>query len=181
VNYIKRCVGTPGDTVEFRNKDLFVNGSRFMMLPTMQRHPFVRPNGQPDPDIFPNGAGFNRDNYGPLRVPRIGDTLHLGRSNVAGWMVIIQREGHIIDTAGASISIDGRAASAYVFEKNYYFMVGDNRDESADSRFWGFAPEENIVGQAMIIYWSWNPAYSINQLFKLLGSVRITRIFTLIH
>jgi signal peptidase I len=78
------------------------------------------------------------------------------------------------------ITIDGKAADTYTVERNYYFGMGDNRDNSLDSRFWGFIPEENIVGTPMIVYWSWNPDIPLYSIFSKLGSIRLTRVGSLI-
>jgi len=100
VNYIKRCVAVEGQTIEIKDKVLYVDGKR-VQGPPLGKHtnPHIRPKGR-DP----------RDNFGPYKVPK----------------------GHL-------------------------FMMGDNRDNSADSRYWGALPRELVLGKAMIIHWSWTP------------------------
>lgn len=182
VNYIKRCVGTPGDTVEVRNKSLYVNGKEFFRPPGMQfLQPFPVPKDRIDPGIFPAGAPWNKDNYGPLRIPKKGDVVKLEAANIHQWRVFIIREGHKVEMQGGAVMIDGKIATSYTVQRNYYFMMGDNRDDSLDSRFWGFVPEDNIVGQAMIVYWSWDPSIPFANLGKLLSTTRWNRIFQIIH
>lgn len=181
INYIKRCVGTPGDTIVIRNKMVTVNGSEFMRPPGMQ---FLRPpdpHGEIDPRIFPAGAPWSHDNFGPLRVPKKGDVIPLTAADLPRWAVFIRREGHDCAPSGTGVTIDGKPATSYTVERNYYFMMGDNRDDSEDSRFWGFVPDDNIVGQAMIVYWSWDPSVPFTNIFKLLATTRWNRVFQLIH
>jgi signal peptidase I len=111
LSYVKRCAAVGGQTVEIRDKQLLVDGVRFENPPSVK---FTRsrtiPKGSREREIFsPNAEPWNRDNYGPITVP-----------------------------------------------KNCYFVLGDNRDNSADSRYWGFLPRENIVGKALYVYFSWD-------------------------
>lgn len=182
VNYIKRCVGIPGDTITIRNKTLSVNGKEFFRPPGMQYIYPPSPRDQVDPGMFPPGVQWNHDQYGPLRVPRKGDTVALDANNYGQWYIFIQREGHTTDLSGNGVMVDGKPVTAYTVQRDYYFMMGDNRDNSEDSRFFGFVPRDNIVGQAMLVYWSWNPKFLFpSQFGKLLGSTRWDRIFHLIH
>ncbi len=181
-NYIKRCVGLPGDTVEVRRKVLYTNGKEFFHPPGMQfLVPSPLPAGQADPAMFPPGAPWNRDNYGPLRVPKKGDVIPIELANIHQWEMFIRREGHTVDMQAGHVTIDGKPATSYTVQRNYYFMMGDNRDDSFDSRFWGFVPEDHIVGQAMLVYWSWDPAVPFTNLVKLISTTRWNRIFQLIH
>ncbi|MDX9924439.1 MAG: signal peptidase I, partial [Ignavibacteriaceae bacterium] len=77
--------------------------------------------------------------------------------------------------------IDKKPVTNYKITKDYYFMMGDNRDNSLDSRFWGFVGRDKVVGQAFFIYWSWNPAIPFSDFFELLGSVRLNRLAKLVH
>jgi signal peptidase I len=122
-DFIKRVVGLPGDTIEIRNKVLYVNGEAQDEPYVKFTSPRVLGEDYPASGIYPPGAG-NRDNYGPYTVP----------------------EGH-------------------------YFMMGDNRDNSDDSRFWGPLPRDRIKGKAIFIYWSWNKDRTqprLNRLGKLI-------------
>lgn len=183
VNYIKRCVGLPGDTIHIVNKKLFVNGAPFPEPPGEQFDKVTREPNFMNPRIFPKGMPWNEDNYGPIRVPKKGDKLKLDASNFDSWRMFALKEGHKIQLGpGGVITSDGAPLpnNEYTVEKNYLFMMGDNRNNSLDSRFWGFMPEENIVGQAFMLYWSWDANIPFSQLFDLLGSIRWSRIGTLI-
>lgn len=183
-NYVKRCIGTPGDTIEIHNKVVFVNGKEFFRPPGIQyRKNFVMPPGVADPNIFPKGSGWNSDNYGPLVIPQKGDIINLSADNIFKWKNIIDREfgRRVVKLRNGKIIIDGKESTSYRLKENYYFMMGDNRDDSADSRFWGFVPESKIIGQAFMIYWSWNPAIPFSDFFRLLGSVRWNRVAKLVH
>lgn len=182
VNYIKRCVGLSGDTVDIVNKVVYVNGKIFPNSPNAKYESFiVAPGRRANPRIFPKGSGFNEDNYGPLAVPKKGDLIHLSMENLQQWETFIAREGHTVRTSRGEISIDGTPTTTYMVQRNYFFLMGDNRDNSLDSRFWGFMPEENIVGEALIIYWSWDQDISFANIFEKLGSVRWRRIGTIIR
>ena len=133
MNYIKRCIAGPGQTVEIKNRQVYVDGVAMENPPESQ---FTSPApiraGLGERGIFsPQGMAWNHDNYGPITVP----------------------EGN-------------------------YFMMGDNRDNSADSRYWGFMPEEDIVGKALIIYFSWDKNQGLSRFYK---SIRFDRIGNWIH
>ncbi len=185
LNYIKRCIGLPGDTVVIRDKRVYINGELFPSLSTVKRGSRqTKPPGRNDLRIFPSGARFNEDNYGPVYVPKKGDTIRVDLETIKQWMVLIRREGSDVRIeADGSISIDGIGTDTYTVRSDYYFTLGDNRDNSLDSRFWGFVPEENMIGQAMLVYWSWSweGAASSASFFTRFKNIRTERIGTLIR
>jgi signal peptidase I len=183
-NYVKRCIGIPGDTVEVVDKVVFVNGKETPRPPQIQYiNNYCTPKGIPNPRIFPKGSTSNEDNYGPVVIPRKGDVIELTAANVERWRIIIDRElgKPSVTLEGDNILIDGKKVRSYTLKKDYYFMMGDNRDDSADSRFWGFVPRDKVVGEAFLIYWSWDPSIPFSDFFNLLGSVRLGRIAKLVH
>jgi signal peptidase I len=180
INYIKRLVGEPGDTVQIINKTLYVNSKEFPNPPDSKFSENI--SSSTYTDIFPKGMPWNDDNYGPVVVPKKDDVIKITPDNLNQWKTFIQREGHSIRlTADNKIFIDETENSSYKVEKNYYFMMGDNRNNSSDSRYWGFMPEDNIIGEAMIIYWSWNPEIPFSEFGKLFDSIRWDRIAKVIH
>ena len=156
VDYVKRCVAVPGDTLEITDKVVSVNG-RNLSLPLFAKFgaPGSCPRGVADDRIFPAGSEFNPDNYGPIVIPRDGMLIPLSSKTLDQWRILIMREGHSVATGrGDTVLIDGTPATRYRVEKNYYFVMGDNRSNSLDSRFWGFVPGDLIVGKALLVYWS---------------------------
>ena len=127
-NYIKRCVATPGQTVEVRNKQLYIDGEIFENPPNskfLSKRPVGK--GTRERGIFgPRGNDWNHDNYGPITVP------------------------------------EGK-----------YFVMGDNRDNSADSRYWGYLLEEDIVGKALLIYFSFDRHTQMNEFYNFVRWDRI--------
>lgn len=184
VNYVKRCIGTPGDTIQIIDKVVFVNSKEFW-IPSHIRYlnPYVKPKEYIEPRIFPKGMPWNEDNYGPLVVPKKGSKIRLTIENVEQWRTIIDREygKRVVDIKGNVVTIDGVPVTSYTFKKDYYFMMGDNRDDSLDSRFWGFVARDMVVGEAFITLFSWNRDIPFSDLFRLLGSIRPDRILKLLH
>ena len=181
VNYIKRCVGLPGDTVLIREGRVFVNG-RELTQPAHARlsdGKFLSLNT--GVHLLPGGKGYTEDDYGPVVVPRSGDRIQLNAGSIDDWRSIIYLEGHRAFVASDGlVRIDGKEATEYVVEENYYFMLGDNRHNSLDSRFWGFVPDKNLIGEALMIYWSWDPEIAVADVADKIGSIRWGRIGTFI-
>ncbi len=182
--WVKRCVALPGDTLEIRNKVIYVNGKQSPIPPNinyMNRE--IREKGVKNNQVFPNGMNWNEDNYGPIIIPKKGDVVELNIKNIELWRTLINREiGKVaVKVNGNRLENDGKDFHKYTVKEDYYFMVGDNRDNSLDSRFWGFVPRENIVGTPMIIFWSWNSDIPFSKPFDLLSSVRFDRIAKLLN
>jgi len=129
---------------------------------TFDTNLFKDPKGVTFIDIFPHDTTlykWNRDFYGPLKVPAKGLTVPLTPGNVALYGETIQKyEGNKeVKISGYQITIAGKAITSYTFKQDYYFMMGDNRHNSADSRFWGFVPSDHIVGKAFFVWMSIDP------------------------
>jgi len=161
LNYIKRCVAISGDLLEIRDRQLFVNGKSVALPEHAQFIGQKMPPGAADFQIFPRFSTFNKDNYGPLRIPAKGDVVELNARTYQLYGALIADEGHDISISGDQVYIDGVPKRQYTVEDNYYFAMGDNRDNSLDSRYWGFLPERDILGEAMLVYWSWDPDRSL--------------------
>ena len=180
--YLKRCVGLPGDTIQVMNRALYVNGKPASLPRNLKfSDPGRVPTADPEERIFPPGARWNEDNYGPLVVPSKGMKISLTRDSYPRWEVFVKREGHAIRLDGDKVLVDEKPSAEYVVERDYLFGMGDHRDNSLDSRYWGFIPKDDLVGTPLIVYWSWNTDIPLYDIFSRIGSIRFGRIGTLIR
>lgn len=181
MKYVKRCIAGPRDTVQVVERQVLVNGRRFQFPASSQpgSGPFLPP-GERQSRVFPPGAPYNEDNYGPLVVPGKGDTVRITPDTYAQWRTFAEREGHRVQRDdGGRVLVDGDPSGLFRVGRNYYFMMGDNREDSYDSRFWGFLPEDFIIGKPLLIYWSWN--MRTPSLWERWSDVRWERIGTLVR
>ncbi len=131
--------------------------------------------GQYDRDIFPHDERYpwNLEFFGPLTVPAKGETVELSSLTLPLYRRIIEAyEQNDLEVRGDQIYINGEAASSYTFKMDYFFMMGDNRHNSADSRFWGFVPDDHIIGKPRIIWLSIDKEY---------GKIRWNRMFKIVR
>jgi signal peptidase I len=243
-NYIKRCMGLPGDKLEVRDLQVFANGTAVENPVRMENEYFVatttavneekvfKENGVSEynaysesfndtipsndqmgylvfttveiaaklktydfvknitlvksskdisePSLYPNSSLFkwNRDNYGPVTVPAKGMTVQLTPENVAMYGPVIknyeENEDVVLDEK--SVKVAGKAITSYTFKQDYYFMMGDNRHNSADSRYWGFVPMDHIVGKAVFVWMSIDPSPT-----SFFSKIRWNRLFRVIN
>ncbi|MCA6470357.1 MAG: signal peptidase I [Chitinophagaceae bacterium] len=217
-NYIKRCVGVPGDLLEVKSGILYINGQPGFQSPTSQTEYLVQTDGSPinsefllselgidvdntkdqirftsgQSDIFvinmtpaeaakvkalstvksvalysdnmvgqtfPNNEAlypWTVDNFGPLRIPKKGDKVELTPANIDIYRRLITTYEHNqLDEVNGKYILNGKEVTSYTVQLNYYWMMGDNRHRSQDSRYWGFVPETHIVGKASMIWFSY--------------------------
>ncbi|KAA9356838.1 signal peptidase I [Larkinella humicola] len=164
-------IHTTPETAALLKQQDFVQGIEALSSPKGSANPF-----QP---VYPQSSLFpwNVDNYGPITIPKEGATIQLDEKNIALYGPVIQKyEGNEkVELAENSIKIDGKAITSYTFKQDYYFMMGDNRHNSADSRYWGFVPADHIVGKAVFIWMSIDPNPE-----SVLNKIRWNRLFRII-
>ena len=210
-NYVKRCVGLPGQTLQIKDRIVYLDGkankepenvqytyhvklkqaipeemmedlgismedltslntSGYMPLTNravkvLKAHPDIVESitlntEANDLEIYPlNGnKHWTRDNYGPIWIPKKGESIELTLDNIAIYERPIKvYEANDLQIRDGKIFINGQEAKSYTFKMDYYWMQGDNRHNSADSRYWGFVPEDHIVGKPIFIWWSSDP------------------------
>jgi len=137
------------------------------------------PAGKWDPETFPYSEKYpwNRDNYGPIVMPKAGTTIDLTIDNLPLYERIIRNyELNDLKVTDGKIYINGQESGSYTFKMNYYWMMGDNRHNSADSRYWGMVPEDHIVGKAVFVWFSMDKNKSL-----LDGKIRWSKLFRVVH
>ncbi|MGZ3931941.1 MAG: signal peptidase I [Bacteroidia bacterium] len=118
-----------------------------------------RPKGQRESTVFPHNARYpwNNDNFGPLQIPSAGMTLKIDTGNICLYEKILSTYDngiHHINTQNGQVLYDGKPITEYTFKQDYYWMMGDNRHNSADSRSWGFVPFDHVVGKPIFVWFS---------------------------
>jgi signal peptidase I len=139
----------------------------------------LEPQGKWDRDIFPNAPQYpwNRDNFGPFVIPAAGVTIELSTENMPLYERIIRNyELNDLRVTDDKIFINGQETNQYTFRMNYYWMMGDNRHNSADSRYWGVVPEDHIVGKAVFVWFSLDRNKSL-----LSGRIRWNKLFRIVR
>ena len=235
-NYVKRCVGLPGQTLQIKNRVIYLDGKANKEPDNVQYRYFVHTKGMlpddlchelgiskedlagyytdesvynmpltakakdallarkdivtaientPDDDaggLYPLNklTGWTVDNYGPIWIPKKGETIELSLDNLPLYERPIHAyEGNALEVKDGKIFINGEETTHYTFKMDYYWMMGDNRHNSADSRFWGFVPEDHVVGKPIFIWLSldqdrgwFDGKIRWNRLFKFVDSIK---------
>jgi signal peptidase I len=232
-HYIKRCIGLPGETLEIKDQQVYIDGKpienpeglqqsyivetkqnqmvrdrvfselgitdveqfgnsylihtndakaaelrKADFISSVTKEIFRKEGIDPRGRSYPYATGFDWtiDNFGPLKIPQAGETIELNTQNVALYKQVIMYYEHNkgITEANGQLLQDGKPLTSYTFKQNYYFMMGDNRHNSADSRVWGFVPEDHVLGKALFIWMSVNP-------YPEGSKIRWERLFSGIH
>lgn len=233
-NYVKRCVAVPGDRLEIKDGDLYINGTRSVMperakpqffhivdtkgrplsensvydkyrvrrgeaylnsarqyvlnldeenAKKLRKNPKVtsvvrntRPKNRAE-NVFPSiKMGWNRDHFGPIYIPEKGSTVALTKESLPFYRRIIKEYEHNdLRWDGDDIYINGKRTDTYTFQQDYYWMMGDNRHNSEDSRYWGYVPFDHVVGKPVFVWFSWDSTA------KGFDKIRWERLFTTVH
>ena len=242
-NYVKRCVGIPGDSLQIKNGIVFINGKE-LILPERARPQYsykVTYDGKtpinfeylmkdlnvtdgagfrdekrdtlyinaltfdgakrlknvpgitsvtrvirkgPEDGIFPDFQdgkpsktnNWSADNFGPIYIPQAGKTVALNKKSLPLYKIIItEYEGNKLKVVGDDIFINDQKVTTYTFKQNYYWMMGDNRHNSLDARYFGYTPEDHIVGKPIFIWMSWDTHGAG------LNKIRWERLFTTVN
>ena len=231
-NYVKRCVGLPGQTLQIKDHIIYLDGkankepdnvqytyrvklrqrlddeimknlgitmedltslntsgympmTKYAVEELSKRKDLVESielnTEASDLDIYPlNGnLHWTRDNYGPVWIPKKGESIELTLENLPIYERPIRTyEGNDLEVKDGKIYINGKVATKYTFKLDYYWMMGDNRHNSLDSRYWGFVPEDHIVGKPIFIWWSSDPdrhgfsGIRWNRLFRFVDNIK---------
>jgi len=176
-NYIKRCVGLPGDTLQIKDMVVYINGEAQPQPAGAQFRYYARTNQIINKRIWEkyriNEHHKVQGGYLVFTTPAIAKELE--QLQFINSVEVIKEQPDYADRGDSTLVIDGTPYTTYTFKQNYYFMMGDNRHNSLDSRFWGFVPHDHIVGKALFIWMSIDPQES---LFR---KIRWNRLFKGIH
>jgi len=231
-NYVKRCVGIAGDSLEIRDGYIYINGKKTILPDRAKPQYFhkvatngqlsnailkrydvteghfqnnlyylnltdenagklknnhlvkkitkeLTPAGNYDKSVFPHNEQYpwSVDNYGPIYIPEEGKTVALNSKSLPFYKRIIEvYENNNLTVNGDEIFINGKLATSYTFKQNYYWMMGDNRHNSEDARYWGYVPFDHVVGKPVFIWMSWD---SNGQGIQ--NKIRWERVFTTAH
>jgi signal peptidase I len=142
-------------------------------LPYVEDVTPTRSDGPSTGSLFPRGTNYTYDDYGPIRIPQAGKTVRLTEKTWPVYKSIIRRfENHSARRLDPGrFQIDGKITNTYRIEQDYYFVMGDNRDNSLDSRSWGFVPETHIEGRAVLTLFSWDDETNMPRLNRLFHSL----------
>lgn len=178
-DFLKDELGIDADNVESQIKTFSTPGTLVINMTTAEAEKVKKlPNVKSvtpyvDTQVggtFPHDEAnypWTRDNFGPLAIPKKGDVLQLTPQTIALYRrLIITYEKNTLDEVDGKFIINGKEATTYTTQQSYFWMMGDNRHNSQDSRFWGFVPETNIVGKASLIWFSWNKGPRWKRLFN---------------
>lgn len=180
MKFIKRVVAGPHDTLRITEGNVFINGKP-ITLPSS----FKKPNLL-DADsiisketIYPPGAKWNRISYGPIVIPAKGDMINISPDNFEKMqsIIVMDHGERSLLSEGTIVTLDGRVISEYVLTQDHYFVIGDNFDESMDSRNFGFITDNMIIGKAMFVYWSYDSEKVAPGPLGFLSAIKADRIF----
>jgi signal peptidase I len=137
----------------FLTGDQAINLSKLSLFKKIERS--IAPEGETERMIYPSSSGhrWNADYYGPIYIPKKGDRIELTDENIDLYQKCIEFENESVRRVGTGLTINGQPRTTYEFKENYFFMMGDNRHNSLDSRYWGLLPHRLVVGKSMYIYW----------------------------